>query len=174
MIARKNREFQERMTKHRYQYQMADMRAAGLNPMLAMGQSPPGSPPGAMAQIPDFGASLSKGVSAWSQKRLQDQQAQTELDKQSLLGMQEAHTSNMAEHEKWKAALAALDFDKMSNNDFGYWSAKAGGPMGGAVGIAGKAAGALGKGASGAAMGAVKGSGSSAQAVRRFLLQMAK
>jgi len=74
MIARKNREFQERMTKHRYQYQMADMRAAGLNPMLAMGQSPPGSPPGAMAQIPDLGSSFAKGTSAWAQKQLAKEQ----------------------------------------------------------------------------------------------------
>ena len=34
-LARENREFQERAYKHRYQWTMADMRAAGLNPMLA-------------------------------------------------------------------------------------------------------------------------------------------
>ena len=42
-----NREFQERMTRNRYGYQMEDMRSAGLNPMLAFQNSPPGSPPGA-------------------------------------------------------------------------------------------------------------------------------
>lgn len=42
-----NREFQERMTRNRYGYQMEDMRTAGLNPILAFQNSPPGSPPGA-------------------------------------------------------------------------------------------------------------------------------
>lgn len=34
-------DFQERMFKNRYQYQMNDMRAAGLNPLLAFGSAPP-------------------------------------------------------------------------------------------------------------------------------------
>lgn len=73
-IAAKNRKFQERMTRHRYRYQMEDMKLAGLNPMLAMGQSPPGAPPGAAAQIPDFGASFTKGVTAQAQLGLMDEQ----------------------------------------------------------------------------------------------------
>ena len=68
-IARDNRKFQERMTKHRYQYQMEDMRKAGLNPMLSMGASPPASPPGAMAQIPDFGKAVSSGVDAFRARK---------------------------------------------------------------------------------------------------------
>lgn len=47
-----NRDFQERMYKHRYQYQMEDMREAGLNPLLAFQQAPPASPQGATAQVP--------------------------------------------------------------------------------------------------------------------------
>lgn len=49
--AAKNRAFQENMFKHRYQWQMQDMEAAGLNPMLAFGQSPPGPSSGATASF---------------------------------------------------------------------------------------------------------------------------
>lgn len=56
-IAAKNRKFQKKMYKSRYQYTMEDMRKAGLNPMLAMQTGVGGGvPSGAMAQIPDFGA----------------------------------------------------------------------------------------------------------------------
>jgi hypothetical protein len=49
--AAKNRDFQERMTKNRYQFQMEDMRKAGLNPMLSMGLAPPGASAGAVGQV---------------------------------------------------------------------------------------------------------------------------
>ena len=75
-IARDNRKWQERMTKHRYQYQMQDMRAAGLNPMLAFGASPPSTPTPAMPNIPDFGSSLAKGASAAAQVYAQRKQAE--------------------------------------------------------------------------------------------------
>lgn len=46
--AAKQRSFQERMFRHRYQYTMEDMKAAGLNPMLAYQQGG-GSPGGGTA-----------------------------------------------------------------------------------------------------------------------------
>lgn len=39
--------FQENAYKHRYQWQMKDLYAAGLNPLLAFDQAPPGPPAGA-------------------------------------------------------------------------------------------------------------------------------
>lgn len=174
-IASDNRKFQERMTKNRYQYQMADMKKAGLNPILASGQAPPGAPPGAMASIPDFGKSFSGGYSAKAGADLANQQAQTELDKQSLLGMQEALTANQAKNSAWMAKLAQLDFEKLSSNDLGYWATKAGGPVGGAVGVLGKGIGTLGKAtASGAARTMGGASSTSAKAIRNFLLRIAK
>ena len=83
-IASQNRKFQERMTKNRYQYQMADMRSAGLNPMLSMGQQPPASPPGAMAQIPDFGKSFTSSFQA----KLQNEQARKVGNEADLIGIQ--------------------------------------------------------------------------------------
>lgn len=57
--AGKNRDFQERMTRMRYRYQMTDMRAAGLNPMLSYMSAPGGAPSGAMS---DAGSQVSSGI----------------------------------------------------------------------------------------------------------------
>lgn len=46
-ISQKQMDFQERMYGQRYQLQMADMRKAGLNPILSYSQGPPGAPAGA-------------------------------------------------------------------------------------------------------------------------------
>lgn len=56
--ARDQRKWQERMTRHAYRYTMEDMRAAGLNPLLAYSQGATHPGQGAMAHVPDMGAGM--------------------------------------------------------------------------------------------------------------------
>lgn len=80
--ARKQRDWQERMSNTAYQRGMADMRAAGLNPILAYKQGGASTPTGAKGDI----KSLSTGMKEGSTATLQGAQAssarsQAKIDK---------------------------------------------------------------------------------------------
>ena len=85
--AAKNRKFQERMYKTRYQNTMADMAAAGLNPIL-MQPGVGSAPSGSMAAVPDFGKSITGGVAASAARRSSQAQQRVSSAQAALLDQQ--------------------------------------------------------------------------------------
>jgi len=68
--AKKQMDFQREMSNTAYTRAVADMRNAGLNPVLAAG-SPASTPSGAMGQTPDYGGNISRAASAGANTAMQ-------------------------------------------------------------------------------------------------------
>jgi len=104
-IAKENRQWQERMSNTAYQRSMSDMRTAGLNPILAYKQGGASTPAGNVAQMPDFGASLTNAWTKTSQRKLMKYQTQKE---EALRDKADSEISLNRELEKKAIADAAV------------------------------------------------------------------
>lgn len=111
-IAREQMAFQERMSNTSYQRAMADMKAAGLNPMLAHSQGGASSPPGSSARSENPAAAGFASASQASGAALAVQQS---LATRAQIANLEAQTAKIKSETMDQAVNTAFRMAQMQN-----------------------------------------------------------
>lgn len=118
--ARESREAQKELYQHRYQWSRADMKAAGLNPILMASQGPGAFPTTAQAQVFDGSAAIDHGASALakgSQKMLLREQINTEKDRQASLAAEANLKQTQQTVNQYEAELKRNTYRQMQQDN---------------------------------------------------------
>lgn len=118
--AQKNRAFQEQMSNTAYQRATADMKKAGINPMLAYMKGGADSAPGSMASVTNPAGELGESIGTSArqvtmekqafEKSLEQQDSQIALNKASALATTAGAAANLTKEKLWKPAGDVVDW----------------------------------------------------------------
>lgn len=128
-MAREQMRFQALMSSTAHQRAVIDMKAAGLNPILAAG-NPASSPGGAGANLPDIGAAINSGAQSGKQVAMANQEiknlrategltgASAGRERQATQNLQVtekliAHQAQIAERGAVKAGIEAKFYERL-------------------------------------------------------------
>ncbi len=117
--ASKQREWAAHMSSTAYQRGMADMRAAGLNPMLAYSQGPASSPSASAARVNDFGGAAAGNIIAQARMRTsQVRQSETQSEVNAASAKNLAKDTELKEQQKRESSARERKTNQETSKTF--------------------------------------------------------